>query len=249
MRFVRRANARLWKDYRPWTPPYDLFLALDNHLEPIEPSLGRHGILQLQSPPYPPDTHRPIRSWIRMRSYDTVICHSELTRKWGLRHGTAGQDVRVLYPPVDVDLYVPREKRRMILSVGRFFVGRHEKKHPLLIDAFRRLLEAGLEGWELCLAGSVRDFEPEHLAYLESLRVQARDLPVRFVVNGSLEEMRRLYGEASVYWHAAGFDRRRGAVSRDSSIARVSSAARWRCPRETTSSWETGPGSQGKRVE
>lgn len=205
VRFVRRPTARLWRDYRPWDPPYDLFLALDNHLEPIQPSLGRRGILQLQSPPYPPDAHRPIRSWIRMRSYDVVVCYSEYTRGFALRHGTAGREIRVIYPPVDVDLYVPREKRRTILSVGRFFVGRHEKKHPLLIETFRRLLEAGLEGYELCLAGSLRDFEPAHVAYLESLREQARGLPVRFVVNGSLEEMRGAFGEASFYWHGAGY--------------------------------------------
>jgi glycosyltransferase involved in cell wall biosynthesis len=106
---------------------------------------------------------------------------------------------------VDVDLYPPRVKRPIILSVGRFFVGRHEKRHALMIDAFRECLRRGFEGWELHLAGSVRAELPEDLAYLAELRESAGDLPVRFHVGAPLSEMQQLYGEASVYWHAAGY--------------------------------------------
>lgn len=184
--------------------PYDLFFSLDNHLSPVQISLGRKGILHLQSPPYAPKVDRPWRSWLKLRSYNVVVCNSEYTRQWALRHGTSGLPVRVLYPPIEVDLYRPLPKRRLILSVGRFFVGRHEKKHAIQIDAFRNLVSAGLSGWELCLAGSIRDHEPEHRAYLDELRRLANGLPVRFVVNASLAEIQRLYGEASLYWHATG---------------------------------------------
>ena len=185
--------------------PYDLFLALDNHLEPIQYGLGRRSILHLQTPPYEPDVSRPLRAWAKLRSYDVVVCNSEYTRGFAERHGTGGRPLRVVHPPVEVDLYRPRAKKPTILSVGRFFVGRHDKRHDLLIDAFRTLLESGIEGWELCLAGSVRRHEPEHVAHLERLRERARDLPVRFVVDGTLDELRALYGEAGVYWHAAGY--------------------------------------------
>jgi glycosyltransferase involved in cell wall biosynthesis len=167
-------------------------------------SAKRRVYSELQTPPYASEVSRPLRARVKLRSYDVVVCNSEYTRRFAERHGTAGLPLRVLYPPVDVDLYRTLVKRPAILSVGRFFVGRHEKKHGVLIEAFRRLCEGGVVGWELVLAGSLREHEADHVSYLERLREQAGALPVRFVVDASLAEMRRLYGEASLYWHAAG---------------------------------------------
>lgn len=206
VRFVHRPRARFqgaldWLRRRP----YDFFLALDNHLAPTHVSLGRRGVLHLQAPPYAPRFARPIRDRLKLGSYDVVLCNSEYTRRWAIRHGTNGLPTRVVHPPIDVDLYQRATKRPMILSVGRFFVGRHEKKHDLSIDAFRELVESGLRGWELVLAGSLRAGNAEHTAYLEQLRDRARGLPVRFVVDATLLELRHLYAEANLYWHATGF--------------------------------------------
>jgi glycosyltransferase involved in cell wall biosynthesis len=194
-----------WRDWLFGRRRYDLFVALENHLEPMQLSLGRRGILFLQAPPYPPPFRTPFRSWLKLRTYGVVVCISEYTRRWAIRHGTGGLPVRIIRPPIDLDLYRPLAKKRVILSVGRFFAGRHEKKHSLLIECFRDLVRAGLDGWELHLAGSIRAHEPEHVEYLERLRQQALELPVRFFVDVSLQEMRRLYGEAAIYWHATGY--------------------------------------------
>jgi len=184
--------------------PYDFFFALDNHLAPVQSSLGKRGVLHLQTPPYPDPVDHPVRSRMKLRTYDLVACNSEYTRRWAQRYGTAGLPARILYPPVDVDLYRPAPKRPMVLSVGRFFTGRHEKKHGLLIDCFRDLVKSGMEGWELHLAGSFRDDITADRAYLAELEGAAQGLPVVFHVNAELAEIRRLYGEASVYWHATG---------------------------------------------
>jgi len=48
-----------------------------------------------------------------------------------------GQGGPVLYPPVQTDRYTPRPKRNVILNVGRFFKGSHNKKHIPMIRAFR----------------------------------------------------------------------------------------------------------------
>jgi glycosyltransferase involved in cell wall biosynthesis len=192
---------------RDWIAPrrYDLFIALDNHLAPVQVSLGKRGVLQLQAPPYPAPKGRRWRGMLRLKSYDVVICYSEYTRVWAERHGTAGLPVQVIYPPVETNLYRPLTKHRSILSVGRFFVGRHQKQHPVMIEAFRECIARGLRGWRLHLAGSVRRNLPDDVEYLEALRRQAEGLPVEFHVSAPLEEMRRLYGEASVYWHATGY--------------------------------------------
>ncbi len=193
--------------FRDWLAPrrYDLFIALDNHLAPVQVSLGRRGVLHLQTPPYPAPHGRRLRGMLRLRSYDVVVCNSDYTRRWTERHGTAGLPVRVIHPPVETELYKPLAKTRSILSVGRFFVGRHQKQHAVLIEAFRECVDRGLRGFELHLAGSVRRNIPDDVEYLESLRRQADGLPVTFHVSAPLDEMRRLYGEASIYWHAAGF--------------------------------------------
>jgi O-antigen biosynthesis protein len=205
-----RAIARPWRRFhglRDWfaRPRYDFFFALDNHLAPVQVSLGRRGVLHLQTPPYPDPAGHPLRSRLKLRTYDAVVCNSEYTRRWASHHGTAGISTRVLYPPVDVDLYSPQTKRPSILSVGRFFRGRHEKRHDVMIRCFRELLAAGMEGWELDLVGSLRTDVAADVGYLEELRRSADGLPVRFHVNADLGTVQDLYGRASVYWHATGY--------------------------------------------
>jgi glycosyltransferase involved in cell wall biosynthesis len=141
---------------------------------------------------------------MKLRTYDAVVCNSEYTRRWALRHGTAGLPARVLYPPVDVALYTPDAKRPSILSVGRFFRERHEKRHDVMIRCFRELLAAGMEGWALDLVGSLRTDVAADAAYLDELRRLAEGLPVRFHVNADLEDVRALYARASLYWQATG---------------------------------------------
>ncbi len=206
VRAVHHPERRL-HGLRDWlaAKPYDLFLALDNHLAPLQVSLGKRGILHLQTPPYPAPLGRRRRGQLRLCGYDWIVCNSEYTRGWAERHGTSGVPVRVIYPPVATDLYRPLAKRRSILSVGRFFVGRHQKQHAVMVDAFAECVRRGLAGWELDLAGSIRSTNAEDVAYLRDLRDRARGLPIRFHVSASLAEMRRLYGEASLYWHAAGW--------------------------------------------
>jgi glycosyltransferase involved in cell wall biosynthesis len=114
-----------------------------------------------------------------------------------------GRDSGVLYPPVST---FPRagEKRPLILGVGRFFVpgAGHNKKQLELVGAFRRLVEREqAPGWELHLVGGCA---PEHRRYFEQVEAAAEGLPVVLHADASGAELRRLYGEASVFWHAAG---------------------------------------------
>lgn len=198
---------RRFHGYRDWLSRsrYDFFMALDNHLAPFQLCLGRRGVLMLQCPPYAPPFHTPWRSRLKLRTYDRVVVNSIYTKTWALRHGTAGLPIEVIYPPIDVSFFCPGLKVPIILSVGRFFVDRHEKKHPLMIECFRDLVRSGVEGWELHLAGAIREYNPQDVEYLNSLRKMASGLPIRFHVNASLENIRHLYAEASIYWHAAGY--------------------------------------------
>jgi glycosyltransferase involved in cell wall biosynthesis len=142
-----------------------------------------------------------------LATYELVVCNSRFTAEHlGRRLGV--REPAIIAPPVDEPASVPAVERRrpIVLGVGRFFRGFHNKKHDVLIDAFRALASRrGVgEGWELHLVGGAAD-HPEVHAYVEELRARAEGLPVAFHVNADAATLGRLLGEASLFWHATGF--------------------------------------------
>ncbi len=138
----------------------------------------------------------------RVKSYDLIWSNSEYTRHWINQYWQ--QDSTVLYPLIHVEEFQPLPKKRQILSVGRFFVGGHNKKHLLMIEAFKTLCNQGLNGWELHLAGGVVD-DPIHLDYLAAVKNAAQGFPIFVHENIPFADLKVLYGASSIYWHAAGF--------------------------------------------
>jgi glycosyltransferase involved in cell wall biosynthesis len=133
------------------------------------------------------------------RSYGAIAANSHFTRHWIDRYWQA--DSELLYPPVTMQ--PPGDKQPVILNVGRFFPadGGHSKKQLELVRAFRTLCDQGVRGWTLHLVGGcAADGE----AYLSQVRELSRGYPVETHVNVSGDELRRLYGAASIYWHASG---------------------------------------------
>ncbi|MGH2371797.1 MAG: glycosyltransferase, partial [Chloroflexota bacterium] len=137
-------------------------------------------------------------------TYDVICPISAFADKWLHRYwGKRGQ---ILYPPVDVEQFAPREARRpIILGVGRFFRREgHAKRQDAMIRAFRQMMREGLQGWELHLVGGSMA-ERRHLTYLEECRRLAEGLPIHFHVDAPLPELKELYESATIYWHAAGY--------------------------------------------
>ena len=146
-----------------------------------------------------------LRAMTYIQTYDLLLPISEFSQHWLQRYwGLPGQ---ILYPPVYVEDVVDRPKQPIILGVGRFFDRSHNKRHDILIRAFRQLTRGGLKGWELHLVGSI---EPgrQHARYFERLQRLAQDWPIRFHVDPPFAELRKLYEEASLYWHATGYGER-----------------------------------------
>lgn len=138
------------------------------------------------------------------QAYDLLLANSEYTRRWIERRWSLPSEL--LYPPVAVEDFTPGAKRNIILSVGRFFAGSHNKKHLPMIAAFRSLCERGLAGWEFHLVGGSDQAIPEQRAYLEQVRAAAHGYPVKIHANLPFAELKRLYGEAKIFWHATGYD-------------------------------------------
>ena len=136
------------------------------------------------------------------RSYRVVSPNSHFTNYWLRRRW--GIEGEVIYPPVtgeDAPL-APRDP--LILSIGRFFTGSHNKKHDVMVEAFGRLVESGLRGWRLVLVGGVGE-RPEDRAYLERVRRAADELPVEVIADADEATLRDLRRRASICWHATGY--------------------------------------------
>lgn len=137
-----------------------------------------------------------------MDTYQGIWANSEFTRRWIKTYWQ--RESQVLYPLINVEDFTAGEKRQQILNVGRFFSGSHNKKHLEMVRAFRGMVEGGLRGWELHLAGGAMP-EPEHQAYLDEVRRQAAGYPVEIHTSISFHELVRLYAESAIYWHASGY--------------------------------------------
>jgi len=124
--------------------------------------------------------------------------NSQYTAEWIKK--LWGVDAPPLYVPIASNLFQAR-KRKLILHVSR--VSRPtplaDKGHVELLRTFQMLCDAGLEGWELAIAGAIED--PN---YLGQLQAQAQGFPIRFYANPPDRVLKSLYAEAAFYWHMTG---------------------------------------------
>lgn len=173
---------------------YDVFVPMVYAIRPAAPR--RRAAMLCQFPYRDPGAE--------LAGYDPIICQSEYVRGWV--HEYWRREAVVVNPPIDVPDAEPEwaAKRPLILSVGRFFSGGHSKRQDLLVDAFRALVDAGLEGWELHLAGTVHR-DAHHAGYFERVAARAAGYPIVLHPDVSAAELHRLYSEAAIYWHAAGY--------------------------------------------
>ncbi len=136
------------------------------------------------------------------RSMDAVWSISRYTADWVKRYW--GMDSDLLYPPVDVDSFHPGAKVNQIISVGRFFAGSHNKKHDVMVKAFRQMCDGGLEGWEFHLIGSVGGM-PEDATYLAEVKALAEGYPIYIHNNAPFTFLQAQYARSKIFWHATGY--------------------------------------------
>ena len=137
-----------------------------------------------------------------LRSYDVVTPNSHFTASWLMRRwGVTGP---VIEPPVIADARGRTTQRPLIVSIGRFFVGSHNKKHLAMVSAFRTLCDRGLVGWRLALVGGVGQ-RPADSAYLREVEQAVRGLPIDVYPNADEATVNELREHTAIGWHAAGF--------------------------------------------
>lgn len=176
------------------TKSYDLIFFLSDGSVPM--SLARYNILHFQVP----FAHVSLPFWKRKR-YQRIVCNSEFTRD--NLDSSLAIPRSVIYPPVETELFKGVKKKNTIIAVGRFNALYGAKKYEILLDAFRfGLTKKMFNGWKLQLAGGFLESDTSYYSKLKNL---AYGLPIEFYPNCTFGDLKRLYGEATLFWHAAGF--------------------------------------------
>jgi len=175
---------------------YNLIFVLSDGSIPL--TFASKNILHFQVPFNFPQVN--LAAKIKLKRYRYVICNSHFTKSFIDKSFKV--DSRVIYPPVDVKSITPGQKEKLILSVGRFSRKQlHPKNQEVLIEVFKEVAKKA-PGWKLVLVGQAKK---EDSKYIRSLKKQARGHAIKIIENLKVDKLRKLYSQASIYWHATGF--------------------------------------------
>ena len=138
---------------------------------------------------------------------DLILSNSGYTKDWiGKIYGTE-IETDVLYPPVDVNEFYSNDKKDHIISVGRFFVGDHNKKQLELIKAFKKLYDGHPEArnYTFHLCGGTHK-EERNVKYVELCRKASHGYPIMIHTDIKYEKLKEFYADAKIFWHGAGLN-------------------------------------------
>jgi GT2 family glycosyltransferase len=183
---------------------------IGNSIVPPVEAFGKRSVYHIQFPFWVPDRIVEERGhWLA--GYDEIWAYSEFVRRnvnGLIRHyGLEAPPIRLIPPHAmwsGATGGLPWPERRTILTVGRFFTGGHNKRQDVVIEAFARMLENGIEGMELALAGAIHP-SPEGRARFHELQKLASGLDCTFYPNIGRADLAALYQRSAVLIHAAGF--------------------------------------------
>jgi GT2 family glycosyltransferase len=193
----------------------EVFCHIGDHIYPMVPALGLRSFYICQFPFFA-SSDNLTHSWENLRGYDCMLIDSLFARDTLRGKINAFQfetELEVLAPPVP--MHPPRIRRfedisgrTIIISIGDFF--RPGERHDVLIEGIKRLGEAGIDA-ELHLVNPSHSYRqhalhPDAVAtyYCDKLRRQADAIPVCFHPDAS--DLLNLLPQATIYWHATGFD-------------------------------------------
>ncbi len=178
--------------------------------ERVDATIPHRGLASLASSSS--RTQREIRS--RLDSWSNLITSSRFAQGWIRRYWD--REALVLNPPVSTpnpaDLLPADQRKRWIVGIGFFErptgldgTTWSYKRQELMIETFKGLCERGLAGWELHLAGHVLPPTPDTWSYVEDLRRSLEGYPVHVHPSCPFSELRDLFRQSSLFWHAAGY--------------------------------------------
>jgi glycosyltransferase involved in cell wall biosynthesis len=183
---------------------YDVFLMVSDGSLPF--LFAEKNLVHFQVP-FQGLKGRSFLNRLKLLKIDQIICNSRFTKNLVDSEYGFGHKSLVVYPPVDTAGLKPLRKNKTIISVGRLGEALNNKKQEVLVAGFKQLLaNSQTKDWRLIIVGGLKKGDEK---YFDLLKKQANGLPVDFVVNASFEQLKNLYGQAAIFWHAAGFEESR----------------------------------------
>lgn len=176
----------------------DLVFVVSDGSVPI--LFGKKTILHYQVPFTKINSYSFINT-LKLQSISSLVVNSYFTKSVIDRTLNTTKSV-VLYPPIDTSSFAATTKEKTILAVGRFTSPSHSKRQDVLITAFKKMVDDGLTGWQLVLAGGQTGSDTQ----LSSFKKLAKAYPIKFEVNPDFKKLKKLYSTATYFWHAAGYE-------------------------------------------
>lgn len=153
---------------------------------------GRKNVVHFQVPFH--HISLPWTTFLKKKFISHIVCNSLFTKQ--IIDQTFSVDSTIVFPPCgQMNL---KKKEKIILGVGRFDGLLHSKRQDVLIEAFKKL---SAPGWKLILAGG--DIGTSTVVH--TLQQAIGLFPVELIVNPTFDIVQDLYGKASLFWHAAGY--------------------------------------------
>lgn len=162
--------------------------------------INRKNYMIIQSPIHIPKKN--LRNSLKLKKWK-IVCYSGFMQK--IIAGKLKKNAYILSPAVDIRKYKNNsiKKENIILSVGRFFAYPHNKKHDVLIEAFKSNFNYIFTDWKLIIAGGVTEESGEEI--FNKLKILSEQFPIEIYKNLPFEKLVNLYNRAKIYWHAAGY--------------------------------------------
>ncbi|MCX6704289.1 MAG: glycosyltransferase family 4 protein [Candidatus Woesebacteria bacterium] len=177
---------------------YDLCFWISNGSIPM--LHARKNILHFQVP-FHDVGGKSLLNKMKLFRINKIVCNSVFTKR--IIDKEYGIESVVIYPPVDTLGIKPKRKENLILFVGRFSQILQNKGQDVLIKAFKKMCDQGLNDWKLILAGGVEVGVGD---YVEKLRNLAQGYPVEIFESPDYKTLKDLYGRAKLFWSASGYN-------------------------------------------
>ena len=176
---------------------YDLAFWLSDGSIPL--LFGGKNIIHFQTP-FSGVGGRSLLNRLKRTKIDSFVCNSEFTKS--VIDKEYGVNSKVIYPPINTEVFKSGKKENVILYVGRYSKLQQLKRQDVLVDSFKKLVDQGLKSWRLVLIGGS---EVGGREFVQSLKNASRGYPIDILENLPLVEVKKYYSKAKIFWSASGF--------------------------------------------
>jgi GT2 family glycosyltransferase len=141
----------------------------------------------------------------------TFLYNSDYTKRWAHKYWGENLKEDIIYPlgminNKEIDLNT-LHKEKVILSVGRFFVGEHSKNQHIIAEAYKNLVsqDGSLKDWKLVLIGSLNNQSREDVEYVNKIKEILSGLNYELILNAERKVLNQFFQKAHIYVHASGY--------------------------------------------